>query len=132
MLQDYVKDPAEKLLLQIYAMPDMKIAVSEVEAMGEEALVAVQTLIEEGLLEGGDFDSTTTSSRGVAVLDIHPTVYQLTAKGRMQAKFIIQEAAKTEAAQMQLNRHKRWQGLKQGALAVWSLVKTFLPFLHGL
>ncbi len=131
MLQDYINASAEKLLLQIYAMPDMKIAIAEMEAMGDEAHLTVHKLCEDKLIEAGGFDCT-TSSGDVPVLDIHPTVYQLTAKGRVQARCLMQEAAKAEAAQKQLNRHKHWQGLKQGWLAFWALVKVLIPFLHCL
>ena len=131
MLQDYINAAADKLLLQIYDTPGMEIAVSEVEAMEDEAHIAMEALCKEELLVCGNYECTPiTSSGGETVPYIHHTVYQLTAKGRVQAKRLMQEAAKEAAAQKRLNRQKIWRILKQVWLSIWASVKVLLPFLH--
>ncbi len=129
MLKAYIKEPAEKLLLHVYALPGQKIAVTDVEAMGEEAMAAAQALCEESLLESADYACEVIQCSDTEVPFFYPTAYQLTVEGRLQAKFLLQEEEKAKAARAQLKRHKVRQGLKQAGLALWDLVKTILPFL---
>lgn len=140
MLKDYIRKPAEALLLHVYALPDMKISVSEIEAMGDEGLVAAQALVEDELLAVCDCESERrVDPDGRETIVWAATVYGLTPKGRIQARYVLEQEAKDKAAaeaaeaerkarEEEQRKGKRAHAIKQAFVAAWELIKTFLPF----